>query len=141
MTQSFTLPDDGRSISRNVASLNILVRDVIYKRISGIFFILVRSWVINKNVKRPGFYTLVFYIFINNSRSKQNKKSPRHPSVDIGKKETCAKFQQKILNCRVVWAHQSFQTFRQNTWFLQNNRALSKFLHGILHYLISTIKL
>ena len=34
------------------------------------FFILFRSWVINKNVKRPGFYALVFYIFINNSRSK-----------------------------------------------------------------------
>ena len=28
-TKSFTLPDDGRSISRNVASLNILVHDVI----------------------------------------------------------------------------------------------------------------
>ena len=29
MTQSFTLPNDGRSISWNVASLNILVHDVI----------------------------------------------------------------------------------------------------------------
>ena len=28
-----------------------------------------------KNVKRPGFYALVFHIF-NNSRSKQNKKIP-----------------------------------------------------------------
>ena len=27
------------------------------------------------------------------------------------------------------------------TWFLENNRALSKFLYGILHYLISAIKL
>ena len=27
--QSFTLPDDGRSISQNVAHLNILVHDVI----------------------------------------------------------------------------------------------------------------
>ena len=26
------------------------------------------------NIKKPGFYTLAFYIFINNSRSKQNKK-------------------------------------------------------------------
>ena len=33
----------------------------------------------------PGFYALVFYIFINNSRSKQNLKNPRHPFVDIGK--------------------------------------------------------
>ena len=54
---------------------------------------------------------------------------------------TCAKFQPKILNCRVVVARQSFQIFRQNTWFLEKNRALSKFLYGILHYLISIIKL
>ena len=39
------------------------------------FFFLFRSWVICKNYKRPGFYTLAFYIFINNSRSKQNKKT------------------------------------------------------------------
>ena len=38
------------------------------------FFILFRSWVICKNKKTPGFYTHVFYIFINNSKSKQNKK-------------------------------------------------------------------
>ena len=41
----------------------------------------------------------------------------------------------------VVGARRSFKFFRQNTWFLENNRALSKFLYGILHYLISTIKL
>ena len=77
----------------------------------------------------------------NNSRSKQNKKSPTHPFVDIGKYETCAKFQKKILSCSIVETPQSFQIFRQNTWFLKNNRALSKFLYGILHSLISTIKL
>ena len=33
------------------------------------------------------------------------------------------------------------QFFRQNTWFLKNNRALSKFLCGILHFLISITKL
>ena len=37
------------------------------------------------NLKRPGFYTLVFYTFINNSRSKQHKKNPTHPFVDITK--------------------------------------------------------
>ena len=84
---------------------------------------------------------LVFLIFVNNSRTKQNKKHPTHSFVDIGKYDTCAKFQQKILNCRVVGTRQRFQIFRQNTWFLENNRALSKFLYGILHYLISTIKL
>ena len=41
----------------------------------------------------------------------------------------------------VVGARQSFQFFRQKTWFLENIRALSIFLHGILHYLISIIKL
>ena len=41
----------------------------------------------------------------------------------------------------VVGARQSFQFFRQKTWFLENNRALPKFLYGILHYVISIIKL
>ena len=51
-----------------------------------IFFIWFISLVICKNRKRPGFYTLVFYIFIDNSRSKQNlKKNPAHPFVDIVK--------------------------------------------------------
>ena len=40
----------------------------------------------------------------------------------------------------VAGARQSFQFFRQTTWFLENNRALSKILYGILHYLISLIK-
>ena len=33
----------------------------------------------------------------------------------------------------VVGTHQNFQFFRQKTWFLENNKALSKFLYGILH--------
>ena len=48
---------------------------------------------------------------------------------------------QKILNCRIVGTRQSFQIFRQNTWFFENNKALSKFLYGILHYVINIIKL
>ena len=40
----------------------------------------------------------------------------------------------------LVGACQIFQFFKQNIWFLENNRALSKFLNGILHYLISIIK-
>ena len=40
-----------------------------------------------------------------------------------------------------VAARQSFQFFGQNTWSLKSNRALSKFLHGIFHYLISITKL
>ena len=41
----------------------------------------------------------------------------------------------------VVGARQSFQLFRQNNWFLENNRALSKRLFEILHYLISITRL
>ena len=33
----------------------------------------------------------------------------------------------------VVEACQSFQFFRQTTWFLRNNRTLSKFRYRILH--------
>ena len=40
----------------------------------------------------------------------------------------------------IVGARQRFQSFRQYTWFLENNRPLSKFLYGILH-LISVTKL
>ena len=40
----------------------------------------------------------------------------------------------------VVGARQSFQFFRQKTWFLENNRALSKSLYGVLPCLISIIK-
>ena len=40
----------------------------------------------------------------------------------------------------VVGARQSFQFFRQITWFLGNNRALSKFRYQILHNLISITK-
>ena len=50
-----------------------------------------KCWVsckFSKIKKRPGFYTLtetrVFYISINNSRSKQNKKYSEHSFVDIG---------------------------------------------------------
>ena len=41
----------------------------------------------------------------------KKKKNPERPFVNIGKKETCAKFQQKILNSMVVGAWQSFQFF------------------------------
>ena len=41
----------------------------------------------------------------------------------------------------VVGARQNFQFSRQITWFLGNDRALSKFKLRILHYLISVIKL
>ena len=40
----------------------------------------------------------------------------------------------------VVGTCQKFQSLRQNTWFLKINRALSKFLYGILHYVIIIIE-
>ena len=52
----------------------------------------------------------------------------------------CAKCWQKK-NFTVVGARQSFQFFRQITWFLGNNRALYKFRYRILHNSISIIKL
>ena len=68
------------------------------------------------------------------------KKNPEHPFEDVVTKETCAKVQLKRLNSRVVGARQKFQFFRQNTWFLENNRALPTVLSGIFHYLTSSIK-
>ena len=58
---------------------------IVCKMVCWIVFIWFRSWVICKNWRRPGFYTLGFYTFINNSRSKQNKNSPTHAFVDITK--------------------------------------------------------
>ena len=107
----------------------------------GIFLILFRAWVICQNQKITGFYKLTETSFINNSRSKQNKKNLTHPFIDIHKPETCAKFQQKTLNSTVVGARQSFQFFRQITWFLGNTRTSPKLNYWILHHLFSIIKL
>ena len=61
-----------------------------------------------QKLKRPGFYTLVFYIFINNSRSKQNLKNPEHTLVDIIKQKSCAKFQQKNIKLCGSWSLSKF---------------------------------
>ena len=77
-----------------------------------IFFILFRSWVIDK----PGFCewveTSYFFILTNNSSSKQNKKNSTDHFVDNGQSGTCAKFQQKLLKSVVVGACENFQFFR-----------------------------
>ena len=39
----------------------------------------------------------------------------------------------KISNSMLDGARQSFQFFREITWFLRNNRALPKFRYQILH--------
>ena len=49
-----------------------------------------------------------------------------------------AKFQNKV----VVGARQIFQFFRQNAYFLESSKVLSKFLYWILnHFIIITFKL
>ena len=55
----------------------------IYRRVCRIFFISFRSGIICKNLKRPGFYTLVFYILITQDLNKM-KKIP-HALVGIAK--------------------------------------------------------
>ena len=76
----------------------------VYKSVCDIFKFFFRSWVIDK----PGFCECVetryFFILVNNSSSKQNQKSPTLLFVDIGKKGTCGKFQQKLLKSTVVGA-------------------------------------
>ena len=49
----------------------------------GDFFLIVLILSYLQKSKRPDFYTLVYYIFINNSRSKQNNTIPERAFVDI----------------------------------------------------------
>ena len=96
----------------------------VYKIIVWDFLILFRTWVICSNKKRSVFCTLTKTKFINNSRSKQNKKkNSEHTFVDIGKMETRAKIQQKIFGNMEVGTRQGFQFFWQITWFLGHKRA------------------
>ena len=60
------------------------------------------------------FFTL---LLINQDLNK--KKNPVHAFLDITKKKTCAKFQQKILNSIVVGARQSFNFSDKNPSFLE----------------------
>ena len=55
----------------------------VYKRLCGIFLVYLELELFVK--VSPGYCTLVFYTFINYSRSKPNKKNPAHPSVDTTK--------------------------------------------------------
>ena len=72
-----------------------------------------------------GFYTLTEPVLPKNSRSEQNFKNPEHPFGDIGKTETWAKFQQKILNSMVVGARQRFQFLKEIAWFSRNELCLN----------------
>ena len=100
----------------------------VYKSVFETFFILFRSWIICKNLKCLGFYTLTEIIFINSSRSKQHKITP-----NILLQTLLSRKRVKISNSMLDGARQSFQFFREITWFLRNNRALPKFRYQILH--------
>ena len=109
----------------------------VHKRVFRIFFILFRSWVTCKNKKNlVSTHSFFTFLLINQALNKINKSRTsfcRHCYM-----ETCAKFQQKILNLMVVGC---FQFFKQIVWFLWNNRDMSKFWYRILYNLISITKL
>ena len=82
-------------------------------------FAKIKKYLVSTHPRKPG---LSIAQYLN-----KIKKHPESPFVDIGKQETRAKSQKKILNSMVVGAYQSFQFFRKITWLLGNNRGLSKF--------------
>ena len=77
-------------------------------------------------------------VFANTSRSRQNKKNPAHSFVEVG---NMCDVSAKIIELWGIWSLSQFSNFQKNTWFFEDNRALSKFLYGILHYLVGIIKL
>ena len=91
----------------------------VFKRVFGMFLFCLDLELIG-NIKNTQFLRTHFYIFNDNSRSKQNKKILEHPFVKISKQETCARFQGKVLNFIPVGACQNF-----------NNRNLFKFRYQV----------
>ena len=83
------------------------------------------------------FRNLVFFIL---ASSKQNKKVP-NTLLQILVSMKHVQYFNKNSCYLVVVARQNFQFFRENTWFLKNNGASSKFLLRILYNLISITKL
>ena len=79
-------------------------------RVFGIFLILFRSWVICKNKKRPGLYTLVFCIFVNNSITKQ-KKSQTHFCSNYWVGNVC-KISAKNIKLCSSWSSSKFSIFQ-----------------------------
>ena len=53
-----------------------------------------------ENTKKICFYTLIFYIFINNSRYKRNLKNPEPPFVEIVNRKRVENFSKIIKLCR-----------------------------------------
>ena len=115
-----------------------------YKRVFGIFLILFRSWVICKN-KKDLVSTHSFFTFLlitqDLNKMKKKKKIPNTLLYTFLNRKHVQNFGKKLLNFMTVGGCQSFQFFRQITWFLGSNRALSKFRYRILHNLVSITKL
>ena len=89
------------------------------------FFLFYLDLELFAKIKKDLVSTHSFFTLLLITQDLNKIKHPAHPFVDITKQKTCAKFQQKILNSMVVGAPQSFQFFRQKTWFLGNNKGLS----------------
>ena len=122
----------------NFAHVSVL--SISAKRCARFFFILFRSWVFDKPDFCDCVETRSFLILTNNSSSKKIKSISHTLLYTLLSRERVQNFNKNHWSL-VVGARQSFQFLRQNTSFLENNRALSEFLYGILHYLISIIKL
>ena len=95
----------------------------VYKRVCGIFLFYLDLELFAK-IKKDLVSTHSFFTLLLITEDLNKIKKIPHTLVDIAKQKTCAKFQQKILNSMVVGVRQSFQFFRQKTWFLGNNRGL-----------------
>ena len=70
------------------------------------FLILFRSWVIEKPHFRECVESSSFFILANNSRSKQNKKTPEHHFIDIGVQNF-----KKFIKVYGTWTSSKFQIF------------------------------
>ena len=80
------------------------------KGCAGFFLFYLDLELFAKIKKRPGLYTLVFYTFVNNSRSKQNKKIPhfcRHYQV-----ENVCKISAKNIKLYGSWSSLKFSIFQ-----------------------------
>ena len=86
----------------------------VYKRVFRGFFLFCLDLELFAKIKKDLVSTHSLFTFLLKTQDlKKKKKNPEHAFIDIIKQETCAKFQQKILNFVVVVDRQSFQFFRQ----------------------------
>ena len=78
---------------------------------SGFCFALLRSWIINKNIKKRVCRTQVFFIFANNSRSKQNKKKYRTRFCRHWSVGNVCKVSAKCIELYGSWSSSKFSIF------------------------------